>query len=163
MTAPVFTFSIRRALEGDSARIAAIWREAADALTKADARFQLAADAVEQFRAALAACFDNPQQAIFVATRADGEVIGYIIGSVTDNAVGFLPAQIGVVNDLAIDFHAKSGRIGRELFKMLRGWFGAQGITHLKAEIAYRHPVAQAFWRAMGASKTHDTFWMKLD
>lgn len=163
MTAPVFTFSVRRALEADSARIAAIWREAADALTKADARFQLANDADEQFRAALAVWIGHPQCAVFVATRADGEVIGYIIGSVTDNAAGFLPRQLGIVKDLAVDFHAKSGRIGRELFKALETWFSAQGIPQIKAEIAYRHPVAQAFWRAIGATKTHDTFWMKLD
>ena len=162
VTSTAVNFSVRHALQSDAARMAAIWHEAAEALAKADPRVRLAENAAAVWQAALDQWLAQPNMALFVAVDAQQTVVAYIIGECVPNAPAFLPERYGVVRDLAVDFHAKSGRLGRELLNALRAWFAAQGITELTARVPYRHPVAQAFWRALGASKSADEFWLKV-
>jgi len=162
VTSTTVNFSVRRALQSDSARMAAIWLESAEALAKADPRVQLAQNAAALWQSALEEWLNMPEMAIFVAVDDHQTVIAYIIGECVRNAPAFLPERYGVVRDLAVDYHAKSGRLGRELLEALRAWFAAQGITALEVRVPYRHPVAQAFWRALGAHKIADHFWLKV-
>ncbi len=162
VTSITLNFSIRRAVQSDAARIAAIWLEAAEALSKADPRVRLAENAATRWQAALEEWLTAPEMAIFVAADERGQVVAYIIGECLANVPAFLPERCGVVRDLAVDHHAKSGRLGRELLAALRAWFAGQGITELEVRVPYRHPVAQAFWRALGAHKIADHFWLKI-
>lgn len=162
VTPATLNFNVRRAVQSDSARIAAIWLEAAEALAKAEPRLRLAENAPERWAAVLAEWLASPQAAVFVATDAQQDVVAYIVGECQTNLPPFLPERYGVVRDLAVDFHAKSGRLGRELLSALRTWFAEQGITALEVRVPYRHPVAQAFWRAIGAQKIADHFWLKV-
>ncbi len=162
VTPITLNFSVRRAAPSDAARMAAIWLEAAEAFAKADPRVRLAEDAAALWQAALETWFTRADMALFVAVDETEMVLAYIIGECVPNAPAFLPPRYGVVRDLAVDYHAKSGRLGRELLAALRAWFAEQGITQLEVRVPYRHPVAQAFWRALGARKTADQMWLKV-
>jgi len=162
VTSTALNFSVRRACQSDTTRMVAIWLEAAEALAKADPRVRLAENAAALWQAALDEWLAQPNMALFVAVDEHQTVIAYIIGECVPNAPAFLPERYGVVRDLAVDFHAKSGRLGRQLLNALCAWFAAQGITELTVRVPYRHPVAQAFWRALGASKSADEFWLKI-
>ncbi|PJF36381.1 MAG: hypothetical protein CUN49_05720 [Candidatus Thermofonsia Clade 1 bacterium] len=155
-------FSVRPALQADVERMAAIWYEAAEALAKADPCVRLAPNAIAVWRAATEQCLSLPNMAHFVAVNEQQTVIAYIIGECVANAPAFLPERYGLVRDLAIDHHAKSGRMSSALLTALRAWFAEQGITELQVRVPYHHPVAQAFWRALGARKIADQFWLKL-
>lgn len=154
--------SVRRAQAADHDALRAIWQESATAFVKADPRYQLAPDAAAQWETALRGWLAQDATAIFVAER-EGKVLGYIIGTLTDNLPGLLPARYGYVSDLAVDFHAKTGGVGRALLEKLKTWFLAQGVSHVEARVPYRHPVAQAFWRAIGADKVYEQMWLKLE
>lgn len=155
-------FSVRRAYRADAERMVAIWKEAAEALVKADPRFKLAEDSPARWRDSLIGWLDRPEMAVYVAEKPDGPVIGYIVGQLAENLPGLLPERYGLVLDLAVDYHAKSSGIGRGLLEALKAWYSEQGASHLEARVPFHHPVAQAFWRALGATKLYDHMWMKL-
>lgn len=155
-------FVVRRASPADVERIEFIWHETSEMLSRADKRYQLAPDAAEQWHGALYNWLTREEVAIFVADR-DGKAIGYIIGFTVSNLPTLLPERYGYVSDLAVDSHAKTGGIGRELFVALKGWFAEQNVTHVEARIPHRHAIAQAFWRAIGATELYDVLWLKLD
>lgn len=140
----------------------AIWLEAAESLANAEPRVRLAENAATLWQTALEEWLKLPDMGIFVAVDEQQTVIAYIIGECVRNVPAFLPERYGVVRDLAVDYHARSGRLGRALLTALRAWFAAQGITELEVRVPYRHPVAQAFWRALGAHKVADHFWLKV-
>ncbi len=156
-------FEVQRVRAGnvDTAAVAAIWLESAEMLAKADKRYQIALDGKARWESTLQGWLADDQCAVFVAVRAD-KPVGYIVGSLADNLPGFAPARFGMVEDLAIDAHAKTGRIGREMFAALREWFRAQGVDHIESRVPAQHPIAQAFWRALGATRRFEQMWLKL-
>jgi GNAT superfamily N-acetyltransferase len=164
-----FTFAVRRGAADDLPALSGIWLEAAEAFVKADPRYALAEGAAAAWAEAMNGLMARPDAAIFVAAHTNpsdpaqhNRAIGYIVGTVEANMPGLMPARYGLVSDLAVDFHAKSGRIGREMYYALQDWFRAQRVTHIEARVPFRHPVAQAFWRAMGATKVSERMWLGL-
>ena len=157
-------FVVRRATPAHAEQMLALWQEAAEMLAKTDSRYHLAPDAAARWRHALQDWLARDDVALFVAesTAQDGRVLGYIIGSIVANLPALVPERYGYVSDLAVDAHGKVGGIGRGLFEALKVWFHEQGISHVEARVPYRHPVAQAFWRAIGASELYEQMWIKI-
>lgn len=158
----VTEFTVRAAQEPDLDAMAALWHEAAEAFVSGEPRYKLAPDGRARWRSAMRTWLARDDMAVYVA-ECDGRAIGYIVGAVAENAPGLLPEKCGLVSDLAVDFHARTGRIGRELFEALKAWFSARGVGYIEARVPFRHPVAQAFWRALGAGKVYEQFWLKLE
>lgn len=159
------TFVVRVATPADAEKMLAVWQETADMLAKVDSRYRLAADAAVRWQEMLSQLLNRPDTAIFVAesTVREGHILGYIVGSVVPNLPTLAVERIGLVSDLAVDSHGKVGGIGRSLFGALSGWLREQGIQHVMAFVPHRHAVAQAFWRALGATPLTDQMWLKLD
>jgi ribosomal protein S18 acetylase RimI-like enzyme len=166
MTNPtIASFVVRGATAADADKMLALWQEANQMLAKADSRYRLAPDAAARWTEALQNWLGRDDMAIFVAesTVREGHLIGYIVGSIADNPPWLTPERYGYVSDLAVDSHGKASGIGRNLFDALKGWFLERGIAHVEARVPHRHPIAQAFWRALGASEHDERMWLKLE
>jgi ribosomal protein S18 acetylase RimI-like enzyme len=166
MTNPtVASFVVRGATASDADNMLALWQEANQMLAKADSRYRLAPDAASRWTASLQDSLNRDDMAIFVAesTVREGHLIGYIIGSIADSLPWLEPERYGYVSDLAVDSHGKASGIGRNMFDALKGWFRERGVLQVEARVPHRHPIAQAFWRALGASVVSELMWLKLD
>ncbi len=158
-------FVVRRAKPADADAMLFVWQETAGMLAKGDSRFHLTPDAPAQWQSELRGWLVQDDVAVFVAeslTKPD-HILGYIVGMVQVNAPTFAPEPYGFVSDLAVDSHAKAGRIGRELFDALKLWFHERGVAHIEARVPTRHAIAQAFWRALGATELYEQMWLKLE
>lgn len=153
---------VRPAKPADLGRMRAMWSEAAIQLVKLDPRQRLAPEAEQIWEKAAETWLQRPDSAVFVAVLNDNP-IAYIVGQIEAARPGFVPDRIGVVSELAVDFHAKRGGLGRILLDALQKWFKAHGVTSLEARVPLAHPVAQAFWRAVGAGKISEQMWLRLD
>ncbi len=164
-TSAVRTFTVRRAMPADVQDMARVWQESVTMLGQADARYRLKPDALDIWCKMLLESLAQEYVAIFVAESSTmpGHILGYIVGAVIGNLPTLLPERFGFVSELAVDSHGKAGGIGRQLFDGLKGWFAERGITHVQALVPARQPVAQAFWRALGASELYDQMWLKLE
>ncbi len=152
---------MRRAEAADLDGLSLIWQETAETLSRLDIRYRVAPDGAAQWRAAFLKALDDPNRCCIVAVRR-GTVIGYMIGAVQPNAPGLLPEQIGMVIEMAVDSHGRGGRIGTGMFDLLSAWFREQGIQNVELRVPYRNAIAQAFWRAIGATQLYDHMWLKL-
>lgn len=152
---------VRRASEGDLERMRAIWREAADQYATLDPRYKVAPDGEAQWETALRSWLVRADTAVLVGV-IEGKPLGYLVGMVEHGRPGFLPERYGYVSELAVDFHTKQGGMGRALLKAFKGWLAEQGIAHLEARVPLAQPIAQAFWRALGAGKVYDQMWLPV-
>jgi ribosomal protein S18 acetylase RimI-like enzyme len=158
-------FVVRRATPADADGILFIWQETADMLARGDSRYKLAPDAAALWRENLLSWVTQGDTAVFVSESLikPGHVLGYIVGRLIDGEPTLQSARRGYVSDLAVDSHGKVSGIGRGLFDALKAWFRECGITQVEARVPSRHPVAQAFWRALGASELYEQMWLKLE
>ncbi len=163
-------FVVRQATVADVEKMLALWQDAVQQLAKADSRFRLGPDAAAQWQASLQDWLCRSDVALFVAesTSKEGHLFGYIVGSVMNELPTFVPERCGYVGDLTVDSHGKDaqgmvGGIGRGLFNALKDWFRDQGVTAVEARVPHRQPVAQAFWRAIGATELYEHMWLKLE
>ncbi len=163
-------FAVRRATPADAEKMLALWQDAVQQLAKADSRFRLPPEAAARWQASLQDWLCRSDVALFVAesTTKEGHLFGYIVGTITDGLPALVPERRGYVGDLTVDSHGKDaqgmvGGIGRGLFEMLKDWFREQEVTQVEARVPHRQPVAQAFWRAIGATELYEHMWLKLE
>lgn len=126
----------RDATPNDLPRLTELCQAQYDIIRQLDPRYS-----AEKPAAALTGIIDSANASVYVATRADGPILGYIIGS----------ANPPRVEQLVIDAHFGSGGVGTALLKALTHTFRANGITTYTVDVPRHHAVQQAFWRAKGA------------
>ena len=152
---------IRPALAADADGLALLWRDNADTLSKLDPRFRLAPDGMERWRMAFLSELARDQRYTVVASR-DRTLVGCMTGLIVPNAPGLLPESIGTISELIVDSHGRGGGIGTGMLDMLMAWFAAHGITAVEAHVPVRNPIAQAFWRALGAVEVTQQMRVKM-
>jgi len=156
---------VRRATAVDADGILFVWQETADMLARGDSRYRLAPNAAAIWRENLLQELTQGDRAIFVAESLvkEGHILGYIVGRLIEGEPTLQTERRGLVSDLAVDSHGKAGGIGRGLFDALKSWFRECGVSQVEARVPSRHPIAQAFWRALGASELYEHMWLKLE
>ncbi len=158
---PTSDLEIRFATADDVDGALAIWQETAETRARLDSRYRVASDGLARWRAAFLSGLAEPNRCTAVALRR-GALIGYMIGVVQPNLPALLPEQIGVLLELAVDSHGRGGGIGTQLFELLSSWFRERGIQQVELRVPARDAIAQAFWRALGATQLYDYMWVKL-
>jgi ribosomal protein S18 acetylase RimI-like enzyme len=157
--------SVRRAQVADLESMLPIWQETVETLVRADPRYTLAADAAIRWQSAVTDWLSRTDTVVFIAERKGAgsktHVIGYMVGVIVPSAPGLVPEHYGCITELAIESHGKGGGIGRSLLEALREWFHQQGITRIEARVPSRNPIAQAFWRALGATELFEQMYIK--
>jgi ribosomal protein S18 acetylase RimI-like enzyme len=146
---------------GDVPLLGPVWLETYETLTQVDARIRLSPQGQSEWQAWLLERLAIPETMAYTAVRR-GQVAGAILGSITSHRPGLLPPLIGQVDELIIDAHGHGGGPGRLLWEAALAYFKARGITRVQCEAPSQGPIAQAFWRAMGATRWYDLFWVKL-
>src|SRR5579864_7346643 len=141
---------IRPAAAEDAEALALLWRDNADTLAKLDPRFRLAPDGMARWREAFVAGLINANQQTVVAVR-NRTLIGCMTGLIIPNTPGFVPTQLGAVTELVVDSHGRGGGLGTGMLESLSAWFTAHDVTVIEAHVPAHNPIAQAFWRALGA------------
>ena len=160
LTARSAPLRIRPAIAADSEALGVLWRETADILTRLDRRLRLAPDGLDRWREAFVDGLRRADQHTVVAVR-DRAVIAGMTGQINANSAGFLPDRIGIISELIVDSHGRGGGIGTQLVDALGNWFANQGITLIEARVPASNPIAQAFWRASGATDIYHYLRLK--
>lgn len=152
--------NLRPAESADLEVLARIWYERA-ILTPKPRGMMLLPDARDRWQAAVREWIDAPDYIVIVA-QAEGAVVGFTAGRLTDGPIGFMPERTGEVLGLALDGHAYYGGVGRALAQGLFDWFRQHAAAHVFVHVPHAGPVEQAFWRAMHGEVWSDVLWMIL-
>jgi ribosomal protein S18 acetylase RimI-like enzyme len=129
--------SIRAATPDDVPRLTDLWQQQHDIIRQLDPRYTAGQPA-----AAVANMIQKDNAHVYIASRADGLILGYISGRIE-------PPH---VEQLVIDAHVGSGGVGTALLNTLTNAFRANGSTAYTVAVPRHHAVQQAFWRAKGAA-----------
>lgn len=145
------SLEVRPAVVVDVEKLTLIWQEHMHDLAKLDRRFRITEDAPVHYRNDLQAWLGREDARVLVAER-DGRLIGFVVGWRVKRPPVQTPEMIGLISDLCVDGHARQGGVGSALLDGLRGWFKDHQIEVVEAHVPQSHPIAQAFWRALGAT-----------
>lgn len=168
---------IRPAISADITLLSEYWYDNMALLQQSNPRIRLLPDARHQWEG-FAKSLVQSSDVIFLCAEVNPEIdaralgamsntqmpIGCIAARVLANQAGLAPPQIGLVELLILDLHSPHQQhgTGGELLRSLQAQMAQRQITHLLVSVSAQAAVEQAFWRAMGAKKTDDIFWMTL-
>lgn len=121
-------------------------------LCQSDGRFR------QQQYGDLRAWLTTPECAVWVGetqpkgeSSASADIVGYLTAWHTISPYGRLPAEMGLIDELALDAHKYHAGLGRGLVERARHELNTRQKTHIIACVPRYHAVEQAFWRALGA------------
>jgi len=153
--------TVRRARPEDVPGLLVLWQEMMDLHARLDPRLVPAADGVTHLSTALGEWMADARWHVLVA-EAGGQLVGYTIGSLHDNAPVFALRSYGFVSDICVVPEWRRAGVGRQLFSELRAWFHRHGLTSVQLNVSAVNPTSQAFWRAMGFQDYLDRMWLDL-
>lgn len=155
---------VRAARPEDVDEILRLWVQMVDFHADRDAALRMRTDteAQESMRTYFRAGLENPDGLLLVAEIAHAEgLAGFLFAHIRTISPLALPPTAGFISDLCVDDRWRRHGIGRELYLAARDWFRERGQTVIRLNAATTNPVAQTFWRAMGASEL--MVLMKID
>ena len=152
---------IRRARQEDLETLLDLWLEMMSYHGRLDPRFAPEDNARDAFRDTMREWIGATARRVLVAV-ADGQVVGYTIGSIVENPPIFKLRHYGHVSDMCVAPEWRGQGMGRRLFGGLRKWFRSRGLAVVQLNVAALNPAAQAFWREMGFQDYVDRLWTDI-
>lgn len=152
---------VRPATIEDVDALVKLWHPIMQERAQFDRRLKLSENAPSLWEKELRGWLERDDVAVLLA-HDDDKIVGYVVGWILERPIFFLQERYGYISDLAVDGHAHLGGIGTVLFDGIKAWFREQDIERLDIQVMHAHPIAQAFWRAKGATQYMDHFWYKL-
>ena len=152
---------IRLAREQDLDAAAQLWFERMSLLREADPGLALARDAVALWQESARQWLQDPTCGFFVA-EAVGELAGWLVAAIKDNAPWLRPQRLGAIVDMALDLHHSRPGLSSALLDQAAEWLRQRDITVLEVQPPAHYPLEEAFWRAQGGRLRSSKFWLKL-
>jgi ribosomal protein S18 acetylase RimI-like enzyme len=152
---------IRQARNQDLEAVLDLWEEMMDFHAGLDERFEPAPDDRDIFRDTLREWIAGEERRVMVAV-AEGRIIGYTIGVITENPPIFKMRLYGHVSDICVAPAWRRKGVGRRLFAALRKWFRRHGLTAVQLNVAAFNPASQAFWRGLGFDDYMHKMWLDI-
>lgn len=152
---------VRRATIEDVDALVELWHLIMQERAQFDRRLKLSTDAPALWKKELQSWLTRDDMTVFVAHN-EGKLVGYVVGWILERPIFTFQERYGYISDLGVDGHAHLGGIGTVLFDGIKAWFREHAVERLDIQVMHCHPIAQAFWRAKGATQYMDHFWYKL-
>ena len=76
----------------------------------------------------------DPGYAVFVASRADGEIVAFIETGLRDYGEGCETSPVGYIEAWYVDQHIRGQKLGRELVHVAEGWAREKGCTEMASD-----------------------------
>lgn len=150
---------VRDAIESDTDEIISLWRQLMDFHIKIDEGFALNDDAESVFREFLMGNIKSENAIVSVAVNND-EIIGYMMGLITDRPPVFKIKQCGTIMDACISKNYRHQGIGAKLFKSMKDWFYEVGMERIELQASVGNKISNPFWKSLGFKAVLTTYYM---
>ncbi len=143
---------VRPVATQDKEALAHMWQALVDYHTQLDARLPPAAEgAATRYAERLLRRVQNGKNAQAYVAETDGQVVGYVLGSVLDlHPDLFARREAGFIADLFVLPAYRRRGIARRLVAALNAWFAAQGMQIVEWNVAAANTEGLRFWQAQG-------------
>jgi aminoglycoside 6'-N-acetyltransferase I len=76
----------------------------------------------------------DPDYAVFVASRADGELVAFIEAGLRDYGEGCETSPVGYIEAWYVDEHIRGQKLGRELVRTAEDWAREKGVREMASD-----------------------------
>jgi aminoglycoside 6'-N-acetyltransferase I len=76
----------------------------------------------------------DPEQAVFVASHADGSLVAFIETSLREYAEACETSPVGYIEAWYVDPHVRGQKLGRELVRIAEDWAREKGMTEMASD-----------------------------
>jgi aminoglycoside 6'-N-acetyltransferase I len=76
----------------------------------------------------------DPDQAVFVASRADGSLVAFVETSLREYAEACETSPVGYIEAWYVDPHVRGQKLGREMVRMAEDWAREKGCTEMASD-----------------------------
>ncbi|HEV57741.1 MAG TPA: GNAT family N-acetyltransferase [Phycisphaerales bacterium] len=140
---------VREATRPDVAAVVPIWAELMEIHARLDPFFTCCEDAAERFAEYIVGNITKDNWHVLVA-EADGQVVGYLQGSIETCPPILATQRYGNVHDMAVTAAYRRRGVGRKLVRQALAWFRSQGVTRFEVSMSIHNRTARAFWQSLG-------------
>lgn len=76
----------------------------------------------------------DPEQAVFVASRADGNLVAFIEASLREYAEACEASPVGYIEAWYVDPHVRGQKLGREMVRAAENWAREKGCEEMASD-----------------------------
>jgi ribosomal protein S18 acetylase RimI-like enzyme len=140
---------IRKARTGDLEAIGKLWCEFMDFHSARDPHFSRSEEGEKCFKEFIAKHIAAGDSCVLVA-ESGGEVVGYLLASLTKNPPVLKERDYGTISDLAVAGRCRRMDIGGKMYREALLWFAERGVRRIELRVAATNEVSTAFWQKNG-------------
>jgi ribosomal protein S18 acetylase RimI-like enzyme len=153
---------VRGATRRDLEDIGNLWVELIEYHRRLDARFFVPFEGRNHYMRYIYNALRDDSFRVFVAESA-GNIVGYIIGYVSENAPFFPQPRYAFIADICVTANCRCAGTGKALVREISSWFLSRGLQSTQLNIAYNNEISQKFWRSLGCRDYLHHVWLDLD
>jgi len=76
----------------------------------------------------------DPEQIIFVASRADGSLAAFVEASLRDHAEACETSPVGYIEAWYVDEHVRGQKLGKEMIRVAEAWAREKGCQEMASD-----------------------------
>jgi len=92
----------------------------------------------------------DPEQTVFVASRADGGLVAFIEASLRDYAEACETSPVGYIEAWYVDEHIRGQKLGREMVRAAEEWARQKGCAEMGSDTWLDNETSIAAHKKMG-------------
>ena len=141
----------RKAVEADVPRVLPMVRALCDLHASKDPqRFAVRSDVLDRYAKWLPVRAQDDRSVFLVAEQADGELVGFTVGTIEPEVPIFWVPECGWMHDIWVQPHARGRGVAQQLTTMLIASFRALGVQQLRLHTGMFNDHARAFFAKQG-------------
>lgn len=148
---------IREATPDDLTAIEQLWLALTAEMHAADARFQLADDALTRWRNDAPHWLAATSHGVWVV-EADAQVVGFADAELWRPPPMYIDEAIAFINHFYVEPKDRRNGHGRGLLDRVQAWAASKQCTHLQWRTLVANQAGRAFWRAVGGTPFTETW-----
>lgn len=92
----------------------------------------------------------DPERAVFVAARSDGNLIAFIEAGLRSHVEGCETSPVGYIEAWYVDSHVRGQKLGREMMRTAEDWAREKGMTEMASDTWLENEVSIAAHLKLG-------------
>ena len=95
----------------------------------------------------------NPDQAVFIASQADGKPVAFIETGLRSHVEGCETSPVGYIEAWYVDPHVRGQKLGREMMRAAEQWAREKGMSEMASDTWLENEISIAAHLKLGYSE----------
>jgi len=134
----------------DVEKMVPLWESLMQFHIELDESFVTCQHASEIWKEFVSNNIQNPDNKVVLIAKNEGNVVGYIMGEISERPPVYEKKIIGNIWDIYVSEESRGKKVGKGLYDMIEAWFKVRNVKRIELNVATSNPQALEFWKNMG-------------